>query len=141
MSRKQRDPWKPQRRGKAYCSPACGFGCTWEAYQLAVKQSAALARRLGKGWRARIWENGNWYWSVNDSTEVIAIHAYGKKKYTAYVNHRNGTSGNFVVEGTTPHKAVVAVIRRLHKEKKSMTALYNKTRESCMGALRKKKKR
>ena len=139
---KKRDRWKPQRRGAKYCSPACGFGCTWAAYQQALKEGAALAKRLGKGWKTRTWERGSrssrsgtWYWSVKDSTGVLDMHQTGKKKYTLYVERVVGTSGNFVVEGTTPEKAVAAALLRVGEESEYMRVLFDQLEASCKDLL------
>lgn len=132
---KKRDRWKPQRRGAKYCSPACGFGCTWAAYQQALKEGAALAKRLGKGWKARTWENGTWYWSVKDSTGVLDMHQTGKKKYTLYVERVVGTRRVFVVEGTTPEKAVAAALLRVGEESEYMRVLRDELEASCKDVL------
>lgn len=54
--------WKPKRAGKRYCSPGCGAGCTWDAYQRALDEAHALARACGPGWGPRVWENMGWHW-------------------------------------------------------------------------------
>jgi hypothetical protein len=56
--------WKPVHRGAVFCAPACGFGCKRSRYELAVKKAVALAKRLGPGFEADVWENGDWYWKV-----------------------------------------------------------------------------
>lgn len=132
---KARDRHKPIHRGVKYCSPACGFGCTWKAYRQALKESKALARRLGQGWVSNVWENGTWYWSVKDSTGVLDMHQTGKKKYTLYVERVIGTSGNFVVEGTTPEKAVIAAIKRIEEECTYMMKRSTLLVASCLDVL------
>lgn len=58
--------WKPVRRGPFYCSPACGGGCTWAAYQRAWKDARACRKRmLSKGWKIRVWENLGWHWGIH----------------------------------------------------------------------------
>ncbi len=60
--------WTPVRRGKTYCSPRCGAGCTHKAYLKAVKDAKALAKRcakeIGGTWNIRVHENLGWHWSV-----------------------------------------------------------------------------
>lgn len=56
--------WAPARRGKTYCSPACGHGCTWAKYQQAVQKAERLAKALGPFWKPRVWENLGWHWSA-----------------------------------------------------------------------------
>lgn len=89
--------WTPVRRGKLYCFPACGGGCTWAAYQKAKRDGELVARLLGSNWRARISENCHWFWCVeldsglNDF--VLSIHPSehkGKITYSALLGRRPG---------------------------------------------------
>ena len=132
---KKRDRSKLQRRGAKYCSPACGFGCTWKAYQQALKEGAALAKRLGKGWKAHTRENGTWYWFVMDSTGSLELHQYRKRLFRVYVWRFVGTSSNFVVEGTTPEKAVAAALLRVGEESEYMRVLRGELEASCKDLL------
>lgn len=63
--------WTPRRRGKVYCSPACGGGCTWADYRRASRRAEDLAVALGPGWSAVVWENLGWFWkAANGNAEV-----------------------------------------------------------------------
>ena len=55
--------WKPRRRGKIYCSPACGAKCTWEQYQEMKRlgEKMRLSMRNPKLWRIHIHENLRWH--------------------------------------------------------------------------------
>lgn len=68
-------PWTPVRRGASYCSPACGgkgaFGCTWSKFQTATRKAKALAKRMGKNWKPRVWENLGWHWEVTSGPAAI----------------------------------------------------------------------
>ena len=64
MSARKRLSWKPVRRGGIYCSPACGNNCSREAYDTACARAKALAKQLGRGWKAHVWENLGWHWRV-----------------------------------------------------------------------------
>lgn len=55
---------EPVRRGPVYCAPWCGGGCTHVAFVSVTKAAAALAKRMGKGWKPRVWENLGWHYSV-----------------------------------------------------------------------------
>lgn len=100
LMKKQVDRWKPRRRGLIYCSPACGCGCTRADYELASKNSIALASRMGDGWVAVVWENMGWQWSVGKG--VAAIHPHGKKHYTVFFNSKT----QVVKTAETPEKAL-----------------------------------
>lgn len=56
--------WTPRREGNTYCSPACGGGCTLEAYRKAEHEAIALASRLGPNWKPVVWENLGWHYKV-----------------------------------------------------------------------------
>lgn len=69
--------WKPIRKGGIYCAPACGGGCKWDAYQKARRDAAALAKKLGPGWKPRLNENLGWHWSVFKSDIEITRYEDG----------------------------------------------------------------
>ncbi len=104
--------WKPVRRGRVYCSTACGSGCTRAAYDSAVKAARKLARRLGKGWKTRVWENMGWHHEVLDRTECIKVHPFYWRgrihSYTAYLGEP-GMGGRWVESSSTPEKAIKMV--------------------------------
>lgn len=60
--------WNPVLNGPTYCSPACGAGCTREAFERAMTLSERLAKecesKLGGTWKPRVHENLGWHWSV-----------------------------------------------------------------------------
>ena len=66
--------------GQIYCSPACGAGCTYDAYLKANSDAEALAsvcaKRIGGVWNPRVWENLGWRWEVVQEGTNIAI-SYG----------------------------------------------------------------
>lgn len=59
------------RHGNTFCSPRCGFGCTWAAHVRATREAEALAARLGHGWRPHVWENCGWnYEAIRGVCEI-----------------------------------------------------------------------
>ena len=79
--------WKPILRGKIYCSPRCGMGCTTRMYRLAVKRSQALAKRLGKGWKTEVWENLGWHYCVKKGKlEITGYHNFRRRSYLIMFN-------------------------------------------------------
>lgn len=71
--------WTPQHLGKGiYCSPACGGLCTYAAYTRAIHASAALARKLGPGWKPKVWENLGWHWRVEKGGCQVWLERDGK---------------------------------------------------------------
>ena len=73
--------WTPVRDGDLYCSPRCGFRCTWQAYQDAVAGANALCALLGPtgDWKPRVWENGGWYYEARRGEARVSY--YPKKGY------------------------------------------------------------
>lgn len=74
-AKKEERLWRPRRIGEFYCSPRCGYKCTWANFQLATKRAKALCKLLGPGWVPHVWENGGWHYKVAKSTaEITADH-------------------------------------------------------------------
>lgn len=72
--------WKPRRRGRIYCAPACGGDCTLAEHDKAQRTARRIARLLGKGWRVEVWENLGWHWRVtNGPVQLGACYAKGRK--------------------------------------------------------------
>lgn len=126
----------PIRRGKTYCSPRCGMGCTWEAFQEAGRKAEALvalcaAEGLGE-WRAEVWENLGWHYKVMDATGALKIHPRsGVEGYAAYAGAPGSAGGRWTGVGATPRAALAAIVERLQKEVDSVQA----TRRALEGAL------
>lgn len=72
--------WTPIRKGKTYCAPACGNGCTHAEYMRVVKSAEKLAKKCGKEiggkWKTRVHENLGWHYSVYLENTGISI-SYG----------------------------------------------------------------
>lgn len=76
--------WKPVHRGLIYCSPGCGAGCTRAAYNKAVDEAEALAKKMGKGWRPEVWENLGWHWAIVKGTEQVYVKIYAGRPNKGY---------------------------------------------------------
>jgi hypothetical protein len=83
------------RRGDTYCADWCGCGCAWAEYVQAKEEAAALVKRLGDGWEARVWENGGWnYEAIRGVCEVKPSHRRRQGEpwqidgYTAWIQTR-----------------------------------------------------
>ncbi|WP_306147284.1 MULTISPECIES: hypothetical protein [unclassified Roseibium] len=102
--------WTPVRRGDVYCSPRCGAGCTWKAYQTAVQRADDLAERMGDGWEPRIWENGGWHYSVRKGRmEIHPRHEYS-------TDHERAISGYWA--------SFVSSIGQFHQDAKDPLEAY-----------------
>lgn len=66
------DRYTPQlrRKGKVYCSPWCGIGCTRAAFERATREANELCALLGDGWRPRVWENLGWFYAAERGPDV-----------------------------------------------------------------------
>lgn len=57
---------------KKKCAKWCGRGCTEEEYLEAKRDARALCKKLGPGWRSRVWENMGWHFNaVKGNIHVI----------------------------------------------------------------------
>lgn len=121
----KRLPWKPVRRGPIYCAPACGGGCTWYAYQKALRDGAALTKQLGKGWETRVWENLGWHFESRfGNLKVHGDRARGRGSrfsYTAYF-------GRWAVSATSPRRAVLKLAREIEAELTGLVEAVNAVR-------------
>lgn len=128
--------WTPiTKPGGIYCSPGCGCNCTKANHDQAQRLGAALAERMGPGWRADVWENGRWHYAaildISDK-EHIRIHngarwptfehIEGQDKYSVYLN----TRPQFITEHTDPHVALDAAIDALREHIESLQAAHNR---------------
>lgn len=119
-------PVRNIRRG-TYCSPACGFNCTWKAHQDAVAAANRLVTRLGKGWSKRVWENAGWHWEVTDSTCRLTVYKQGKFYVAIATPMRTA--------GRTPEEAVTALLLELEQHVTQLNAIYLALERSCEGML------
>lgn len=116
-TQEETDPrWTPVRRGHIYCSPACGGKCTWANYQKAVKDSAALAKSLGKGWTTNVTENLGWHWDVQSPCGHLRVSGpyacRDENSFHAFVGDvGDWGTGDFSEHGNTPKEAMRKVIR------------------------------
>ena len=94
--------------GGIYCAPRCGGGCTKADYRRAVKESAALATRMGDGWEPDVWENLGWHYKVTKGVAEIwpsIDHRFQRNAITGYTVSLNSAK-QFVVTAETPEDAL-----------------------------------
>lgn len=99
--------WTPILKDGVYCSPACGGGkgiCDKSKYDLAVKKSKALAKKLGKGWKPYVLENLGWFWGA--SKGPCNVTPSGERCFTAYLN----VTPQFIERNIDPRIAVKTVL-------------------------------
>lgn len=104
----------PVLRGKVYCSPWCGGGCTKAAHDECVRKAKALAKRMGKGWKPRVWENLGWHWNVFKGSskthagilEITPPHCKGDT-YTAWIQ----SSPQFIIRHKDPKIALKDAVK------------------------------
>lgn len=83
--------WTPVRRGKTFCSSACGRGCTLAEYLKAHREAAATLERMKtKGWQVRVWENLGWHWELRygNHLTVSGSHEDRTKNFHAMLSTR-----------------------------------------------------
>ena len=69
--------WKPIRKGRIYCSSACGFDCTYAEFQIATQKAKALAKKMGSDWKPRVWENLGWHYSTISKVGSASVSGSG----------------------------------------------------------------
>lgn len=102
--------WTPVLCDGVYCSPACGGGkgvCDKSKYDLAVKKSKQLAKKLGDGWKPHVWENLGWFYKVTKGKLEVYGHRHGD--YSIFLQ----TTPQFVVHHKTPATGVKLVLKGL----------------------------
>ncbi len=93
--------WKPVRKGRVFCAPACGSGCTREAYLKAKAAARKLCATLGPGWKPSVSENMGWHYSAILGVMTVVL-LTGDDTYTAYFNGPT----QFLGHAKSPRKAV-----------------------------------
>lgn len=121
MKTKSDKGWTPIHNGEIYCSPRCGGGCTFAKFVQAKTESAAIAKRLGKGWKTRVHENLGWHYSVISPTGTLRVSGpYGTLRasdgFSASLNKRGDIGIRFSGHGPTPEKAIAATLKAARKE-------------------------
>lgn len=111
--------WEPKRRGREYCAPACGGGCTYIDYLKRKKEAKEVLALLKDktGWEIRIHENLGWWVYLKKAGMTLHwTHYDGFRTYTTMLSEKkNGDGGsyNWQAEGTfkDPNKAITAQLR------------------------------
>lgn len=98
--------WKAVKKGKIFCSPGCGRGCTWEEYQIAWEKGKALAERLGFSWTAVVHENLGWHYKAVSKCGRLEVWGRPLGFSASFLG------GRWIGSGKTPEKAVLAAIRQ-----------------------------
>jgi hypothetical protein len=125
--------WKPVLKDGVYCSPACGGGkgiCDKSKYDKAVRDSTALAKKMGNGWNTYVHENLGWFWTVYKGKPANGIFGIGLLEinpssgggYTAWVQ----SSPQFICHHRDPKIA----LRMAIKEFDAHLAALNKQRDA-----------
>lgn len=106
--------WNPRPLpGGFYCSPACGGAKGWckrADYARAIKDSDALATRMGAGWETEVWENLGWHWRLRKGN--FELHPDRDGTYSAWFKVDGTTINNIthaiqvIAEAKTPEDAV-----------------------------------
>jgi hypothetical protein len=115
--------WEPQLRGEVYCSSACGGGCTKAAHDEAERRATELAKRMGEGWKPRVWENLGWHYAVISPCGRLKIHPSIGDRYLAFLGEADSYGGRWAEHGDTPEEAARSAIAHAKLEAANIQAL------------------
>jgi hypothetical protein len=92
-------------------------------FEQACKKALDLAKRLGNGWSAIVWENVGWHYDVRSPCKRITVteRTHGKSPtYYSACLHPPGETGSRLrgSTGSTPQAAIKAAIKEVRKEMK-----------------------
>jgi hypothetical protein len=104
------------RRGKLFCAPWCGRGCTWVEHQAAVAGAARLIGRLGPGWKPRVHENLGWHYEAISPCGQVKVSQSGTRSFTAFFGDAGRPGGRWMAYGRTPQAAVDVVVAAVKAE-------------------------
>ena len=127
--------WKPKKKGKIYCSPACGRGCTLREYKQACSSGKKLAAKLknidtdvkGGKWKVEIHENLGWHFRV--SKGLVSVYEYSFRQYAACLNAAGPWGKSLWRQGKTPKLAVRRLLSHAREELKGMVELGQRLKE------------
>jgi hypothetical protein len=108
--------WEPVHKGEIYCSPACGHGCKKEEYRDALELAHALVRKLGKGWKPRVWENIGWHYEARTLDEKMSVSPLVSVPGFHSFLGSGGPGGRWVGHGGTPQEAVAEALAKAKAE-------------------------
>lgn len=117
--------WTPRRRGRIYCAPACGRGCTKAEHDAALAKARKLAERLGEGWEPILRENLGWFYRARKGNVDVHENVNLNHSYTAYITEGDGGSGGvWVGSGSTPRAAIEAALATARIEVEHKLSLF-----------------
>lgn len=121
----------PVLNGAIYCSPWCGFKCTKEAHDRAVRNAQELADQLGEPWKPRVWENGDWHYSAKCGESQVHVRREGGywASIMVGVDEATRTGGiQYIGEGETPIEAVMDALKRIERARNDLNEAIHKFR-------------
>lgn len=124
--------WTPRRRGKIYCAPACGRGCTRAMYDRAHREATKLAKALGPGWKIRVWENLGWYGRAVCGDIEVGIRKNNRDEpYFALISR-----GSHHTTANTALGAVRKMLFNIQVQRRAIEALENQVANSISSRIR-----
>ena len=106
-------------RGR-FCGKQCGRGCTKKEYNRAVKAGYRLARRMGRGWTYRVWENLGWHYKIISPGKIVTIYPSG------FASCDVGGHQLATVDGKTPEEASALILTKMITLRDTLTRALKK---------------
>ena len=101
------------------CAEWCGSGCTQKMYDEALWTAENLVKRLGDGWKTRVWENSGWHSEALSANGMVTVHPptkTGRDTFSASFDR-----GRYWEYAATPKAAVAAVLAKVRAVADSLT--------------------
>lgn len=107
--------WKPVRRGRRYCSTACGAGCKYVDFQKAQRKVKKLVAALGPGWTSVVHENLGWHFNAVHPMLKLEVFPSGKNWWAT--TSTASVERQYQATGPTPRHALSALVNEIMKER------------------------
>lgn len=137
---KKHDRNTPIRRGRFYCSRACGGKCTHADYLAAKRRATSLVDGLGAQWNVRVWDNLGWHSAaeMDFPSGNVAIYPYARGDFGLILN---AGKVSFSLTGTSAGQLVKLARRELRASMVAIGRVADALEAALAGAIDKQPKR
>lgn len=122
------------RRGKIYCAPFCGRGCTWAEHMAAIAGAKRLVAMLGSNFVPRVHENMGWHFHARSVDGRLSVYDYGGGTYSALLGYEPDRGAQWSADDhRTPLDAVRSVIDQAIRSRDSLSGMLDLVLSGMIG--------